>query len=237
MKCRDGIVIGADSIATFPTSIEQEVSDKIVIAEGDVVVAIAGAVGLSQMIKEELKARWHEIKQQPKTEAKNAISEAMWIQIEPNVTRAKIAGKSFSGCPSLVAIPIQGSHILVQFSPLADPTEITFESPFVSIGSGNVQADPFLAFVRRTLWNNDAPASIPEGIFGVLWTLDHVSTVNAGLGVGGPPRIAILRRHSGRWSADFLSEHYLAEHQQAIQDAEEALRRYRNRFSLDYNGA
>lgn len=50
--CRDGVVIGADSIATAKTAIEQQVSDKITIEEDEVVIACSGSAGLSQLIKQ-----------------------------------------------------------------------------------------------------------------------------------------------------------------------------------------
>ena len=51
VKCRDGIVIGADSIETFGTDIEQEVSNKIELLAHDTLIAFSGAVGLSQLVK------------------------------------------------------------------------------------------------------------------------------------------------------------------------------------------
>ena len=47
VKCQDGVVIGADSLTTYGSKIEQEVSDKIQHIAHDAVIANAGAVGLS----------------------------------------------------------------------------------------------------------------------------------------------------------------------------------------------
>ncbi len=225
--CGDGVVIGADSIATAGTAIEHHVSDKITIEEDDVIVACSGSAGLSQLIKEELSGRWHEFKlNQSVKDVRAFVSEAMYSQIEPSAKRAKSAGRAFGGCETLVALPLVNAPALFQFNALADSFEITAEFPYVSIGSGRSQADPFLAFIKRILWRGQAPISTRVAIFGVLWTLQHVSTVNAGLGVGEPHWIAVLEKRGRSWIAEKLSEGELSEHRQAIVDAEDALRRF-----------
>lgn len=226
-KCQDGVVIGADSIATAGSAVEQQVSNKITIEEDDVIIACSGSAGLSQLIKEELAEHWHEYKQfRCARDVRNAVSEAMYSQIEAAAKRAKSAGKSFGGCNTLVAMPISYSPALFHFSALADSMEITSDLPFVSIGSGSSQADPFLAFVKRILWSDRAPNSTRLAIFGVLWTLQHVSRVGAGLGVGEPHWIAVLEKRRGTWIANRLGEGELLEHRQAIIDAEDALRNF-----------
>ena len=229
--CKDGVVIGADSIATFGSEIEQEVSYKIEIYEDDVAIATSGDIGFSQLIKEQLAPRWHEIKQCTDVlEVKNQVCSQMWKQIEPAVNRAKVAQASFGGCETIVALPVDGAPHLLYFNKLSDPFEITAEMPFVSIGSGRRQADPFLAFIKRLFWDDSTPSSILDGIFGIVWTLQHVSRVNAGLGIGGRQHIAVLQRRRAKWRADMLTEPHLSEYLQAIDDTENALREYRSRF-------
>lgn len=225
--CRNGVVIGADSIATVTTAVEHQVSDKITIEEDDVIIACSGSAGLSQLIKEELRGRWHEFKQfRCARDVRNAVSEGMFSQIEPAANRAKSAGKSFGGCDTIVALPTNLTPALFQFNALADSMEITSELTFASIGNGSNQADPFLAFVKRILWSDQAPNSTRIAILGVLWTLQHVSRVSAGLGVGEPHRIAVLEKRGGSWIAKLLSEGELSEHRQAIIEAEDALRAF-----------
>lgn len=223
--CRDGAVVGADSVATAGTAVEQQVSDKITIEEDNVIIACSGAAGLSQLIKEELSGSWHDVKQfSCSKDVRNAISDAMYAQIEPTVKRAKSAGNAFSGCDTLVAMPINYNPVLFHFNGLADSIERNSDLPFVSIGSGSRFADPFLAFLKRILWRDSAPNSTRMAVFGVLWTLQHVSKVSPGLGVGEPHRIAVLENRGSGWIANRLSEGELLEHRQAIIDAEDALR-------------
>ena len=237
VKCEDGIVIGADSIVTYGSAIEQEVSDKIEVQSGDVIVAIAGEVGLSQLIKDELCYSWDQVKKERrKSNIMTAISQAMLLQILPAMERANLGEQDFGGCDSMIALPFVDSPILLAYTRVADPIEITIDATFASIGSGAFQADPFLAFVKRTFWHDQAPRNTSEGIFGVLWTLDHVAKVNAGLGIGGRSRIAVLRKQGEDWKAVKLSDDHLAEHRLVIDDAEDILRKYRNRFNPAVNG-
>ena len=122
LLCKDGVVIGADSIATFGSEIEQEVSYKIEIWEEDVAIATSGDIGFSQLIKEQLGPRWHEIKLCTDVlEVKNQVSSQMWKQIEPAVNRSKLGQVSFGGCETIVALPIDGAPKLLHFGKLSDP--------------------------------------------------------------------------------------------------------------------
>ena len=70
---------------------------------------------------------------------------------------------------------------------------------FVSMGSGQMLADPFLAFVSKVLWKNKMP-TVEEAKLGVYWVLDH--TVKLASGKVGPPiRLATLRMTEGKWTA------------------------------------
>ena len=235
----DGLVIGADSISTYGTAIEQEVSDKIQFIARDAVVGNAGAVGLSQLINDELRKRWDRVKQQSDvTAVKNEISMTIWSQVSPALKRAEEARIGLGNsvientlCHSLVALPVNNSPTLLAFDECAQPLEITLDSTFFSIGSGSLQADPFLAFVKRILWQGSVPRNMAEGIFGVLWTLDHVSRVNAGLGVGGRPNVVVLQKQEDEWRAEKLSDEALDEHLMGIRIAENYMGGFRNYFS------
>ena len=245
VKCPDGIVIGADSITTYGSEIEQEVSDKIQLIADDALIANAGAVGMSQLINDELRKCWDSVKQQDDvTGVKNEISTIIWSQISPAMKRAEEARNGLGSsvfesilCHSFVALPVSNSPTLLFFDECAQPCEITLESPFFSIGTGSRQADPFLAFIRHTLWRDEAPRNVAEGIFSVLWALDHVSRVNAGLGVGGRSNVFVLTRDDSAWQAERLDEDYLGEQLIALQAAEGALRDFRDSFSPDWTSS
>ncbi len=133
-------------------------------------------------------------------------------------------------CSIVVALPINDQAELICFDEQAQSELITADLPFVALGSGQAIALPFLAFVKRVMWKDSAPKILGDGIFGVLWTLQHVIKVNAGLGIGGKPTIAVLKKQEDNWAADFLDDYSLEEHNVAIRSAESALRNYQNTF-------
>ncbi len=232
VKCKDGIVLGSDSIETFGTEIEQEVSNKIGFLARDALIASAGAVGLSQLIKAKLQTSWETVRRQDDIYSVRILLEGIiWAEIRRAMQQVSEAqellnkdASSTVQCSSLIAFPVNRSPVLLRFNVIAQSDEITHESPFVSIGSGDFQADPFLAFVKRVAWNGRYPDSIDDGVFGVLWALKHVIEVNGGLGVGGSPVIATLQPLGDKWEADIRTDPLLDQHLERIGEAEDAVR-------------
>jgi hypothetical protein len=112
---------------------------------------------------------------------------------------------------------------LVQFNHQCDPEEATAGLPFVSIGSGQPTADPFLAFIRGIFWPERLPP-LNDGIFATIWTLRHTIKTRPG-GVGGRVQIVTLSKDGGnRWTARELSRAEFGEPQQMIQTMEEGMR-------------
>lgn len=236
VKCRDGIVIGSDSIETFGTGIEQEVSNKIEFLANDSLVASAGAVGLSQLITDKLRDSWEAVlNQEDVYSTRILLEELIWSEIKRAMDHVCEAQDLLQEdlmptvqTSSLVAFPFRRTSVLLRTNEIGQSYEISRESPFVSIGSGDFQADPFLAFVKRVVWNDKQPAAIEDGVLGVLWTLQHVIEVNGGLGVGGSPVIATLQKIEEHWEADIRRGPLLDQHRQRISDAEKSMLKYLN---------
>ena len=236
VKCQEGIVVGADSITTFGSAIEQEVHNKIKLVEPDGIIAGAGAVGLNQLIEQRIRSSWRTLDEvEDLADFRAMISDLMWSEVEPALKRVRDADRILGSgladgirCNLMIALPHKNAPTLLVYDECANSIEVTVESPFFSIGSGSFQADPFLAFVKRIFWDDVAPNTIAAGLFCVLWTLDHVSRVNAGLGVGGRPNVAVLRRRDKTWNAERLSDDYLFEQMQAIPVVEDRLRAFRD---------
>lgn len=236
VKCQDGIVIGSDSIETFGTGIEQEVSNKIEYVANDSLMASAGAVGLSQLIKEKLRISWESVQNQDDVYSMRILlEELIWSEIRRAMDHASEAQEFLQQdlmptvqTRSLLAVPLKGTPVLLDISEIGQSFEVTSESPFVSIGSGDFQADPFLAFVKRLVWNRSQPTTIDDGVLGVLWALQHVIEVNGGLGVGGSPVIATLQKVESLWEADIRKGPLLDQHLQRIAGAENAVFTYLN---------
>ena len=239
VRCQDGVVVGADTISTYFSSggrptIEQEVASKIDIFYGEVIIATAGSVGMSQLVKAELNRNWTRIEhQQHRNEAREAISDLIWQQLRPSYRRAGDAKVLLQDeriapayCATLLAAPVADAPTLLVFDHFTNSTEYMLNLPIVSLGSGQAYADPFLAFIKRAIWRDSAPKRIADGITGVLWTLQHVNQVNAGAGVGGKPTIAVLHKPDDSWIAEELHRDIVDDHRLLIEGAEAALTDY-----------
>ena len=236
VRCEDGVVVGADSISTYFSSggrptIEQEVGSKIDIFNCEVLVATAGSVGMSQLVKAELHRKWTRIGHDKRSsEVRDAISELIWQQLRPSYRRSGDAKVVLQDeriappyCATLLAAPVANEPRLLRFDHFSNATEYTLDLPIVSLGSGQEYADPFLAFIKRAIWQDSAPKRIADGITGVLWTLQHVNQVNAGAGVGGKPTIAVLHKPGNSWIAEELHRDIVDAHRLLIEGAEAAL--------------
>lgn len=238
IKCSDGIVVGADGAATFGTmgqdTIRQSVH-KLSIISHKVIMGVSGPVGLSQRFNwriEELYAS-NKLSGKKCPEAMNIMRAELWKDIEGEMKAAAVAQQTIGRAAlssalssSLVALPLDKKFALIQFDQQGAPEEATESLPFVSIGSGQPIADPFLAFIRKIFWPEGLP-SLEQGIFSTLWTLNHAIETNPG-GVSEPIQIMVLEKEGKDFKARELEKTDLAEHEEAIEAAENVLRDFRN---------
>ena len=190
------------------------------------------------MIKEKIRITWDTVQEEDDVySARIILEELNWTEIKRAMDHASEAQEFLQEdliptvlTGSLVAFPFQGTPVLLRINEIGQSYAVTRESPFVSIGSGDFQADPFLAFVKRLVWNEKHPEAIDDGVFGVLWALEHVIEVNGGLGVGGSPVIAILQKVEDLWEADIRKGPLLDQHRQRIAEAEDSVLKYLKGF-------
>ena len=100
----------------------------------------------------------------------------------------------------------------------------TKDLPFVSIGSGQMIADPFLAFLRRIFWKDRSP-SVSEGIFAVNWTLEHAIDTAPG-GIARPITLGELKMEGTQPKARLLSKDELQEHSEMRTQAEAHIKKF-----------
>jgi 20S proteasome alpha/beta subunit len=201
--CADGVVVAADGAATYGVmgqmTVKQPVK-KLDILSGSIIVGVSGPVGMGQRYTGEIARLWDQKKfkgnDQP-DQTMTKIREAMIPIIKEELSMAQaaqpllgnIAVQGFVSS-TLVAMPVDKKPCLFQFNHQGSPEQATTKLPFVAIGSGQMTADPFLAFIRRLLWKDTHP-SLAHGIFAAQWTVHHAITTSPG-GVAGPIQIAIL---------------------------------------------
>ena len=242
--CGDGIVIGADSIATYATptgeyTVEQKMDSKVHKVDDRVLYAFSGDIGLGQDVMHSLSKSWERNKSKSKENIRKSFSKAV---IEPINEYAKRSSDVRTLLPrepvydpsivSMVAFVAKDQPTLIRYSLEGHPEEYTKGLSFVAIGSGQKEADPFLAFVKRVAWNDRQPRTVKQGIVGVLWALQHVIRVNPGRGVGGEISIGVLERTQGEWQASVQKEERLGLYKGNIESAERSLYEELNNLEL-----
>ncbi len=244
IKCSDGVVLGADGAATFGSmgreTIRQPVTRKLEILASCIVVGVSGPVGLGQRFRGEIETLWNnrEFSNRGSVPVKSYQAMAIIRQaLQPHLTMefeaARVAqpvvGQQVAAQSALtsmlVAMPLGHIPILLQFDHQGAPEELTEDLPFVTIGSGQSNADPFLAFVRRIFWPKRLP-TVDEATFTTLWTLNQ-AIETAPAHVGDPKQIVVLEKLGTQCQARELAPADLEEHLVAIAEAENALARFK----------
>lgn len=235
--CRDGVIVGADSAATFSTgqmrTIEQQ-TKKIDIIGNSVIVAGTGDVGLGQRFTQIVREAWDKKEFQRPSHIEMGKELSRRTIVDFGSTHAffqhsnagLITGNRYG---SILAFSQGGKPYLCEFSPDSFQPEFkTLEQVwYVSMGSGQPIVDPFLALIRDIFWNDGAP-SRQDAVFAVTWALTHAIQVNPG-GINGPIHLAVLElEKNGNFKARFLETTELEEHKQNVDSVKEYLRKYPN---------
>jgi hypothetical protein len=233
--CKESVVLASDSAATFasgaiPTIGQQEMR-KLRRLNENLLYSSTGAVGISQLVSQKLKSLW-ENKAFSGLTAAEAVMDKIGKEIvnligpylqTANLQRSLTGDASSSLCKSIVALPVQNKPCLFSFDFNGAPEQSTPDLPFISLGSGQPIADPFLALLRRLLWSGREP-SLAEGRLAAVWTIEHVRRTNPG-GVAGDIQLAALvATASGK--LPIVTEHSsedVQEHLQRIASAEQVL--------------
>lgn len=225
--CQDGVVLGADSSATFVaggqfSTIEQR-TDKITVVANRVIVAGSGTIGLDQRFCAVVERAWND-----------KVFRGAPIEVGKKLSRMGLEDfqQTFlkpGQYAAVVAFPCEKNPCLLELGhPDFQPELKTEKLWYTSMGSAQPITDPFLALMRNVFWQ-DNPPPVAEAIFAVTWTLQHAIEVNPG-GVGGPLRIAVLEKDGkGEMAGRVLDKKELEQHEQAVTDAIKHLREFRKR--------
>ena len=202
--CTDGVVIGSDSIATssmgqFPL-IHIPFDGKIRVFDNTVIVATTGAIGFAQRLHEHIEEaiKGRVFANLAVRECTTNISQRFLTDLGKSLVQNHPQNGINFG--ALIAAPLKAGPFLAEYGTADFQPELKTEKLFfVSMGSGQVLADPFLAFVSRVLWKGKMP-TVDEAKFGVYWVLAHTITLAPGK-VGPPIRLATLRKVADKWVA------------------------------------
>jgi 20S proteasome alpha/beta subunit len=230
IKCKDGIVLGADGAATYGSlgqlTIRQPVKKKIRLIGNQVVVGVSGPVGLGQRIAGEVEAiqkngipidekqRKALIHCKP-YEVMGFLRHMIWGIVGPELEIARVTAQTLGAAAlqsalmqAVVVLLVGNEPCLFHFDQQGSGEQATDDLPFVAIGSGQLIADPFLAFIRRLFWKDRLPTS-DEGVFAAVWAVQHAIETNPG-GVGPPIQIInMIKVEEGKnliWRAQEMSQ-------------------------------
>jgi hypothetical protein len=229
--CTDGVVVGADSSATFVAgeqfrTIEQPTQKISIIAE-QVVVAGTGEIGLDQRFGAVIEKAWREkVFRVSPIEAGKKLAHMGIEDFKETCVQPGHYG-------ALVAFPCEKQPCLCELSVRDFQPELKNERIwYCSMGSAQPITDPFLALMRKVFWREGRP-NVADGIFAVTWALQHAIEVNPG-GVNAPISIAVLEREQddGDWKARLLDKKDLDQHEQNVDGALAHLREYRQKHDL-----
>lgn len=229
--CKDSVVIGADSSATFSSgqqcTVEQQ-TKKLFILDEKVIVACTGAVGLGQRF-------CHIIQNLCDGEMFQKAQDH--VQIAKQICVSTITDFSQTSAPkgqfgALVAFPFKNKPYLVEFSIQDLQPEFKDEHLwYASLGSGQAIADPFLGLMRK-VYCPESPPDLATGLFMTNWALCHVVEVNPG-GIKDPLFMATLEKDErGQYKAYEIPGDDMAEHQQSVDAAYKHMSEFINKFDV-----
>ena len=196
--------------------------DKIHVVGDRVIVAGSGSVGLGQRFVSIVEEHWNNkaFQQPPLVLAKSLSTDTIKDFRSTGLTPNPHTGFNYG---ALLATPLIDKPHLIEYGILDFQPEIRQgKMNFLSMGTGQILAEPFLAFIKRTLWDDEVP-NVKNAIFGVFWTLSHAIKFAPG-NVGLPINIATLQKRGGKWKAEILDDEILQEQEQHIGVVEARIR-------------
>lgn len=232
--------MGADGAATLGTIFGQgtvmQPVRKLQRLADRLMIGVSGPVGVGQRISGTIAQLWEsgQLSNIPSLQVVQRIRQSLGQILILEITYASEASKLIGAAAqqsaltqTLLAAPIEGQVRLYHFGCTGEPEEITDNIPFVTIGSGQNLADPFLAFLRTIFWKDSIP-NMAEGIFAIFWSLRHAIRRNTG-GVADPIQIMTLQKQGeDSFLVKELESTELEETEQAVKAAEEHLSQFKH---------
>lgn len=222
--CSDGVVVAADSMLTASmgnTPIAQHTGKKVDVLAGNQVFAFAGDQGLAARFRIMADGVHAQIPAAP-----HPMDYGLHLSQNLSQQFQSTAVGTPYNLATAVAFQHGGGHHCCLFYSL-QPFLLDGNHFYAAFGSGKLAADPFLRFLVDTFCQNGQP-TVREALFLATWTIEHVIHTTPG-GVGAPIRIGVLEaQDGGGFAAREVPDDEIEEHRQAVADAEQALREWRD---------
>lgn len=186
----DGVAVAADRQVTVGhVGLPMQ---KIAPVGGDGLVASSGSLALGQKIRMVFETHHAELKAHPYAEHLPAIEQAVRAAVTPTLqmaekTRYVIPGAENNALAcSLACIPFADGLRLCHVDYDGSIYCLNENLPYVTAGSGKINADPFIRFIWDVFWPE--PGHLPplrEAIFAAYWTVQmNIEYQSTGVGIG-----------------------------------------------------
>jgi hypothetical protein len=224
--CTDGVVVAADSMITpsiGQLGVGHHKGRKIEVVSGPQIFAFAGDLGQAARFRIAADLNHGIIEEQPHPiNYPLALTQALVAQFNSTgIDNSKI------DVNTVLAFLYGGQPHCCVFERAIQPRLLDQHHFYVALGIGKLSADPFLRFLVDVFCTHGRP-NVREAIFLATWTIEHVINTNPG-GVAGPIKIATFETAAtGGYEARELPENEIDEHQQAMESAAAALRKWRD---------
>lgn len=196
IRCSDGVVMAADQAMTFSSGGGPTISHrapKISVLHNSVIVAGTGQVGMKQRLVERVDQLWGVAAGKPECIKAGKTPVEVATTITAQMRETFFTTKASMGVfGALIAFPhFKSGPQLCEFAVSDFQPEIKDDGCwYVSMGSGQSLADPYLAFMRQVYWRDGRP-TLEHALFAAAWVMDLSITVAPGM-VGHPIDIAVL---------------------------------------------
>ena len=194
---------------------------KIDIIDEKLIIAGTGAVGLSQRFSSTVEKLF------ASPALKGSAIEWCKLMAAAGITDFGQTGIRPGGFGALAGFVHQGVPHLCEFA-VADlqPELKNKRIWYVSMGSGQNLADPYLALMRMAFWR-DGPPTLQSGIFASAWVMQHAIEAAPGL-IRAPIDIAIISADDRK--ARLLNQDELDEHLSMVAKSMDHFRAFEERF-------
>ena len=237
--CPGGAVIAADKQASHGAMgaiTVTQATTKITQVDDGILYASSGPVGLGQQICHIIASDAKEIHNRNYHSYVTLAQKKIRELLDPAWTTARIAAQAIGNaaladavCGSLLAARFKDGIKLIEISPQGGWEFLTDNLPFVCIGSGKQNADPFVRYLRSIFFDQQPP-NLNEAVLAAYWTVRaSIDAGSPGVGIGidvfvldnSDPKSAVARK---------LEAADLAEAQGFMQEAEDSWRGIRDRI-------
>lgn len=237
--CSNGAVIAADRQAShgaFGQLTVGQPATKIKVIEQDVLFASSGAIGLSQQFSHIVEFEHPQFKNWNYQSLVTLLQKKFRDILEPAFKTAGAARTVIGDaaqadviCGSLLASRYKDGLMLTEISPQGGFEGLSKDIPFVCLGSGKQNADPFLRFIWSIYFDGALP-NLSEGSLAAYWTVKAVIELLKSQGVGFTPDVFVLEQKGSEYVGRQLVPDELKGHDEYIHEATQALLGIKNKI-------